>query len=243
MSQSRRDRRKVSKTSKKRLVGLEFNLNNISPEELKTLEIEAVFNGNGIEAIIKTDNRIIETHSVQGYQKDSKPGFILKPSNFISHTSKMGVSLNLKDYDVIIGIDTNSKVINGKMTHVGVAIQIIKKYKEETSLLIIKDFVLNEDSKKPENQNWKNLILYIMAHENFSSVSKYGIVVDSDLGYIPSYNKREKAIIDDFILPQNFELICASADTSNDALTNVLIFNCDKYAGMTLELIEKKNCI
>lgn len=242
MSQARRDRRKQEKISRKpRFIGLQFNLDNISPEELKTLQIKPIINSLGIQALIKTDKRIIETNSVEGYRKESKPGFVLKNSNFVSNSSKMGIVSNIIEHDVIVGIDTNTRNINGEIKHVGVAAQIIEN-DQGLSFLIIMDFLLHGEFEKPENENWKNLILYIIDHDNFSPASKYGIIVDSDLGNIPAYNKREKAIVDDFILPKNFELIYASADISNDSLINMLITACDKYAGLTLDNIEK-NCI
>jgi len=57
-----------------------------------------------------------------------------------------------------------------------------------------------------------------------------GIVVDSEQDYIEAYNKRLKPIIDDFYLPENFELMYASADASNDTILNQAITYCDKTA-------------
>lgn len=241
MSQNRRNKRAQArnvKNGKGRFVGLQFNLDDVPKEELKTLKMSTRFNGEGLEAVIKTDKRTIETHSVIGYRKESKPGFILKNTNFVSNSSQMGIITNLRNFDIILGIDTNSRIVKDELTHLGMAIQITKE-DDGINFLIINMFKLSGNIIKPENQNWKNLIEYILAHENYSESLKYAIVVDSDLDKLPQYNARLLPIIENFFLPQNIQLIYASSDTPNDAITNQLIAACDKYSGLALDELEK----
>lgn len=236
---NRRERRKQEKNKKKdRFIGLQFSLDGIPKEELKSLRIGTKVTQNGIEAIIRTDNHEIPTNSVKGYRRESKPGFNLKKTNVVTHTSKMEISSNLQKFDCLIAIDTNSNRKQSPNVHIGAAAQIfsvIDDNKLETEAEIIKTFTLIGDYDKPENHNWKELITYIISHKNHNSKTKIGLIVDSDLGEIPEYNSREKPIIDNYFLPDNFELIYASADSSNDEITNQAIAFCDKIASEVLK--------
>uniref|UniRef100_UPI004047A62A hypothetical protein n=2 Tax=Roseivirga sp. TaxID=1964215 RepID=UPI004047A62A len=247
MSTNRRNRRKKERQKKKpRFVGLEFNLDGIPKEELESLKIGIKKNSNGIEALIKTDKREIQTHSVKGYRRENKSGFNLKKTNHISSSSQMGIPQNLFEFDVIIGIDTNSKIIENINHHVGIASQILldkssTKSEPEIYFETIKLLHVTGEIDKPENVNWKNLIEFILNHPHYSTSKKYVIVVDSDLGELNNYNARTKPIIQNYFLPDNFQLTYSSSDANNDEISNQLIAFCDKIANQALDEIKNNS--
>ena len=63
------------------------------------------------------------------------------------------------------------------------------------------------------------------------------IVVDSELGALQQYNKREKPLVQDIYLPPGFTLVYASADSGMEFIANQLIRICDKCAGEVLSCI------
>lgn len=238
----RRKRKRDQQKKKSRFVGLQFSLDDVPKEELENLKIGVRFNGKGFEAIIRTDRRDISTDSVKGYRRVSKPGFNLKKTNFITNTRQMEILPNLDSFDTIMAIDTNSYSIQkfDFTSHVGVAAQVLTTIENGQPIKhakIIKVFTNNGKLEKPENYNWKNLIEFIREHRNYLVTKKYGIIVDSDLGNIPNYNSRKAPIIDDFYLPQNFQLIYASSDAANDEITNQVIAFCDKISKKMLDQI------
>lgn len=233
---NRRERRKqVKKKKKDRFVGLQFSLDGILKEELESLKVQYRFSNNGLEFDIRTDNRVIETNSVKGYQRKNKPGFNLKLSNYISNTNKTEIIPNVERFDNLFAIDTNSLKLpeNDFYHHIGVAFQLVSKLdrsRTEELIELIQIFSVHGNCEKPENHNWRNLINFIRNQRSYLVNESYGIIVDSDLGNLNDYNQRKVPILDDFLLPPNFQLIYASSDLPNDELTNQMIAMCDKVS-------------
>ena len=76
----------------------------------------------------------------------------------------------------------------------------------------------------PENVAWMKVIQFITPDPTHNPNSKIGVVVDSDLGNLPAYNARSIPIYANFYLPENFELIYASAEVGREEfLVNRLI--------------------
>lgn len=128
----------------------------------------------------------------------------------------------------IYAIDTNTFSFYGvhikREIKLGLGIAIGLTQDENNFILhpIPFPFVTNIDVEKPENENWIRLIMVINEHCKCNDLRKIGIVVDSDLGNIQSYNDRHLPIYGDFFLPENFELIFAS-DKVNDNVFNRMI--------------------
>jgi hypothetical protein len=192
-------------------------------------------NGMGIEIIVKTDERIIPTSFVTGYQRKERPGFNIKQTNRITNTVITNVHQNLEKFDFVLVVDTNSKIINDDWVYLGVVLELVRSLSHDGKsinfgLRYMARYILQGFREKPENENWKNIIDFFMQQPNYNSNMKVGIVVDSDLGEIDNYNKRVKPIFGDFLLPDKFELIYASADAKNDSTLNKAINYCDNFA-------------
>ncbi|XOV93717.1 MAG: hypothetical protein ACFHWX_03200 [Bacteroidota bacterium] len=232
---NRRERRKQEKD---RVVGLQFSLNGIPKEELDSLKVRYRFTNNGLELDIRTDNHVIETNSFKGYRKNM-PGYNLKLSNYISNTNQTEIIPNIERFDHLFAIDTNSLKLPEKdfHHHIGAAFQLVSQLdrtRNEELIELIQIFSVHGACEKPENHNWRNLVNFIRNQRSYLVNESYGIIVDSDLGNLNDFNQRKLPIVDDFLLPPNFQLIYASSDLANDELTNQMISMCDKISKQIL---------
>lgn len=144
----------------------------------------------------------------------------------------------LKRFDRIIGIDTNSRQTQDRWIHIGSAVHLAGFQKDDQiewrTYPINRPFILVGERAKPENENWKGVIEYVRSHKNYRPEHRVALVVDSDLGNLPSYNRREAQIVDGYILPEGFELVYAS-DRANETVLNKLIQVCHAIADKYLE--------
>lgn len=155
--------------------------------------------------------------------------------------NKLIINLNiaLENFDRIFAIDTNTKIVNGES--ISVACIVLCKLTRDKNNLLIAEFApvhcleFRNIQGVAENIAWMKAIQFITANPSYNIDLKFGIIVDSDLGNIPSYNNRFKPIYSDFYLPQNIELIYASTDAGKEYLANKLISLCDKDATKLLE--------
>lgn len=233
----------------RRFNAVEFKLDGIPDEEIKTLKAGIRRTALGIDIVLKTDKQQIQTNFVTGYQRPptiKKPGFNFKHASKIIDTSYTSVEQNILNYDWLIAIDTNTIIIKNTKVHVGIVAEITDMTLENGKFIHPKiryetHFAFQGEFDKPELINWKNTIKYIVGSESYNSSLKIGLIVDSELGSIQDFNQRKRTIIDDFFLPNNFHLLYASADTKNDSVLNQAIAFCDKSATQFLEAF-RRNC-
>ena len=90
---------------------------------------------------------------------------------------------------------------------------------------------------KPENFGWVLLIEYIQSKSRYQRFEKVGIIVDSDLGNLKSYNSRDKAIFESFYLPEKYQLIYASSDAGKDLFANQMLKYADKVSTQCLKAL------
>jgi hypothetical protein len=147
----------------------------------------------------------------------------------------------LKNFDMLIAIDTNTATIGGKTHHVSYGCQAMFNQDRQISKIFPfpESFIIMGDIDKPENRNIRSLIQYmqtapILRPVNFETL-KVGIITDSDLINHSDINKRKKPLVDDFYLPENVELIFATDGTA-DTILNKMIRWCHKYS---TEMINK----
>lgn len=238
----KKNKNKNQTDKKPRFNGVKFSLDGIPVDELKTLQFGVRQTGLGIEIAIRTDQRQIHTDFITGYQRPNKPGF--KRTNTVTNTTLTSVEQNIINFDWLMAIDTNTSVILEKKVHFGFAVEIVSMTQQGLKFInpefrYAAHFTFSGDYEKPELMNWKQFIEFVIKDAGYTPEKKIGIIVDSELGNIQAYNKREIPIIDNFFLPRNFQLLYASADAQNDSVFNQAIAYCDKSA--TEILNEMKN--
>lgn len=197
---------------------------------------------NEFKATLSHNNELIEsTKLIQGYFGKNKIRILSEVPKDPGDNS-LDLHKKLNRYDSLLAIDTNSKIVKGTNYSIGFSCQLIKNIKDqkiEWTLKPVQIFVITGINGKPENRNWKYLIEFIKSHSNYNPKHLIGIIVDSDLGEISDFNKRNKPIIDNFLIPNNIELIFAS-DRSSDNILNKAIKHCHKLAKLFLYEIEKE---
>ena len=150
-------------------------------------------------------------------------------------------NLAILQFDIIYCIDTNKDIINNEYVCV-TAFSRCEKTGEnlaEGFTTSLDPWIVKPDEKQ-ENIAWAMLLDNIpRCDRKYDSSKKIGIIVDSDLGNIPDYNKRIKPIYKDIYLPENVKLIYARSDASGEWLPNKLIKACDKHATDILKDLKK----
>lgn len=183
------------------------------------------------------------TLSIGYFRENGKPKILSEiPSNDGNHYTDL-IRQVLK-YDRILAIDTNTYTTSDEVISIGIAHQIFGVpigYEYNFHYIpISRPFIIKGQTEKPENQNWVNFIKFLQNHKSHSPELKIGIIVDSDLGNIPTYNSRTKPIFEDYYLPSNFTLIFAS-DAAKDSFLNVAISKCHNLANEAYSEYRKQN--
>lgn len=198
------------------------------------LNVELFIDGiNNTTKIIDFSSKEIiaeaEKYVTNGYFGENRFKNIFQIPDEIYKEESFGLEVFNK-FDSVIAIDTNKLQSNSQEFYLGAAFQF--KFVPENEFPIdsylIKLLQLEQNTEKPENCNWKNLIEFIVHHKQFNEKTRIALIVDSDLRDIPDYNKRTKPIYREFILPENFTLIYATSD-KKESIINIMIRLCDTF--------------
>ena len=135
-------------------------------------------------------------------------------------------------HDIVIAVDTNT--IND--TSVTAIAQMCFTGKTDGVVDVNCKVWDNTKILKPEVHAWAVVINTVYSQlQNKKQNKTVAIVVDSELGALQQYNKREKPLVQDIYLPPGFTLVYASADTGMEFIANQLIRICDKCASEVLK--------
>lgn len=132
-------------------------------------------------------------------------------------------------YQFLAGMDTNDYEYKGQKLSIASAYLSTSSILEDTFVTkILPSFIISE-VKPPINSEvvgWHMFFKHIFPLLELGG-ARLGFVVDSELGKHKSINNREEAYYNNFMLPDNVDLLYASSDTGTDA-PNKLIRACDK---------------
>lgn len=190
------------------------------------------------QLLLLNDGEVVSPQSAlveQSYARATKSNKVLNaaptdPSLLFANPNRI-----LEQFDEIYAVDTNTKALQS------CAVSIAGIVGSEQPRLIAPSYSsiryrpilcmeFHDVNGKPENLAWMEVILAIRRSPDYSNKKRYAIVVDSDLGAIPGYNKREAPIYADFLLPKEFVLLYASADSGSENVTNVMLKLADKIS-------------
>lgn len=147
-------------------------------------------------------------------------------------------------FDLIIGIDTNTKIIDGESVSVsGVINCIVQKAPESTGYYV--NFPWNgamifrncPEELSPEKFGWLTLIQTFL-RDRRNVAKRVGFVTDHDLDNHILYNGRKTPIFMNEYLPANFTMMYGRSDGPNENLLNHLVKLCDKKSSEVLSEIE-----
>lgn len=186
---------------------------------------------------------MINTFSQISYSRDKGPKIVSKvPQKSKVLTFDQSVAL-FKGYDFICAVDTNTRVIDEVRVSVVAAVtaeevpppQYATRYWKLDSPFCWEFVELNVD--KPENFGWVAAIEEFQRRNMITPPKNVAMIIDSDLGNLDHYNRRQNPIFEDFFLPPNITLIYASADTGNECVVNRILQAADSVASQVLKSI------
>lgn len=170
---------------------------------------------------------------VSVHYERSKGPKILNSVTLPKHDLTITPDAALSKFDLLFAVDTNS--VQCGSDRVSVACVVMCRFVAGTDSTQAQYAPLNclefrNVSGNPELLSWVKVVEMITANPNYSEKLRIGLIVDSELGKIPGFNKREKPIVGNFYLPKNFCLLYATADSGKEYLANTLLTTCDKNA-------------
>lgn len=174
---------------------------------------------------------------VRSYQGERKKRIIAKATKLEYVTDHVGSWTD--NFSYVFAIDTNTypQKCYDYYCSVGFVyyaeIKWINDYERNMSC---KPYMMidwyHAEKTKIETITWTEVIKKLQ--ESIPADKKVGIVVDSELGNLEGYNNRTAPIYEDWYLPENYTLIYATADAS-DEWCNKMIKQCDKAASIRLK--------
>jgi hypothetical protein len=215
----------------------------ISPHFVENVEIARLdLQGDILSFHSSKGECVIPTHVSVGdaYIRESGK---LKVINQVQ-TSGARIDLNpnvaIGLFDWLFAIDTNTRECDGSVVSISCSVLADVSLASPTSrrgrmcqdwaakVVPQPAFVFRNPQINSELIGWRELINRIQKSSAVASGSKVGIVVDSELGKIPSLNRRESPVLGDHHLPDGFELLYASSDVGAEFPHNKLLRICDR---------------
>ena len=186
-----------------------------------------------------------DNHLEYGYERDSGKKKILAQGKMPANYCFVNPSLPLFEFDHILAVDTNTKLVGKDMVSVGSVVyskigQRTGNHATMTDPVVTAWYEYRNVKGPPENLVWKEIAEAFCLLPELKG-ERVGLVVDSDLGRHKMYNKRELPIYDKFYLPENFTLIYGSTDGGKEVLANKLISFSDKRSNYLLSLLSKED--
>jgi len=90
---------------------------------------------------------------------------------------------------------------------------------------------LNYELEHPEGLAWLGIIRRLRREGRQGQAARQGIIVDSHLDAIGSYNELRAPVVGNLYLPDNIDLIFATGDSGCDQFTsNKMMAACDSYS-------------
>ncbi len=152
----------------------------------------------------------------------------------------------LASFDLIIAVDTNTKIIGGETVSVSGVVHCIVQNTPEPNRYQVsfthQGVILFKNCPRelsPEKFGW----LMVMRKAICESLNKeqcFALVTDHDLNALISYNNKQIPIFRDFYLPDNFIFMYGRGDGPSRNLLNYVVKLCDKKSAELLKEIETK---
>jgi hypothetical protein len=195
------------------------------------------------------DDRLIKpaiTYSQTHYKSDSgKEKVIARIQDKVIPNEAELMRHLFSDFDLIISIDTNTRVIQSERISVSGVVHCVLKHTANLNSYYA-DFPWHgavlfrncPSDLSPEKFGWMTVMQRIN-REPVNKLKRFAIITDHDLDNHISYNSKKTAIFKSFYLPENFTVMYGRGDGPNQNLLNYLIKQCDKESTDVLRIIEQ----
>ena len=204
---------------------------------------------------LTADGRVVQpavTYSQTQYEGQSgKEKVIARIQDKVIRDTAALMRCLSSSFDLIIGIDTNTKTINGDKISVSSVVHCEVKEPpgsaEPTSYYV--NFPWNgiivfrncPEELPAEKFGWLALIQGFM-RDGRNVAKRVAFVTDHDLDNHILYNDRKTPIFKAAYLPVNFTMMYGRSDGSNENLLNHLVKLCDKKSTDVLNELERSGC-
>jgi hypothetical protein len=171
--------------------------------------------------VLPNDGKTYYIFHQREYSRSRKPKVIYAIFQFFgSRSIRINPIEELRKYDLIYCIDTN---------YSRKAVTTAKKanwFQEKSSFVIEHLFTHSfiPSTQEPEKEAWRDFIIKNNEYPN----KIYSLIVDSDLGVLMKINRREEPIIDDFFIPENWQLNYATSDVNDVFIMVRMMRFCDR---------------
>ncbi|WP_346297330.1 hypothetical protein LRC39_11390 [Rhodopseudomonas sp. P1] len=171
------------------------------------------------------------------YQREKKPKIIhhiryRRPSHFSARAEDA-----LALYEQVWAIDTNRRDAFDVTMNVAAVCALDPEGESKPKDCV--GLAFGKVKGNPELFAWRKFIEFLLQNEIIDPSKRYALVVDSELNRIDELNRRTMPIHSEFILPNNFDLIYATADAGRSLIFNKALRRSDKLATVTLGSISK----
>lgn len=183
------------------------------------------------------------TSAVRFYERAKKPKFLSRTPVGADYRSINDSRYISKRYPILVGVDTNTKTIEGNIVSVAAIAKGTFPVSQRADGFPMKidliEFrrVLGIPTNQ-ENFFWHDALARLIPEYGIVPTQDIGLVVDSDLGNIDAYNKRELPYYNGEYLPAYVDMLYATADVNEPHPLNQLIIFCEKAAARALKEIE-----
>lgn len=195
--------------------------------------------GDAIEFFGRNGETLTPSYSAigSGYERDS--GKYKSTARVAVDPQNISASIQswVERYDQIYAVDTNTVELGGETICVTCCVRGEIEFVENkwnARITVIDALVFCNPIKKPELIGWVDVIQRI----NSDASIRIGLVVDSELDRIPHFNRRNVPILDGYHLPENIELIYASAERDKNIPFNFFIAKCEADATLLIRKIK-----
>ncbi|AQZ96172.1 hypothetical protein ACFSB1_08585 [Halopseudomonas phragmitis] len=183
------------------------------------------------------------TYHQVSYERSKGPK-VLNRVPLQSRALKLSSNDALEGFDLLVAIDTNTKVINGleiSVTGIVLAVLVSDPDCGSRALSYRTPFCLEFSglAEPREKIGWVMAIKELASHGHLPAKGRIGIVVDAYLGEIPEINARKRTIVGSLALPQNFTLLYASSDVGGEYGVNTLIKHADQASTQVLNYMQE----
>jgi hypothetical protein len=145
--------------------------------------------------------------------------------------------------DRIFGIDTNTSLVDGSPVSVVTCCECIKE--ATTDINVRHPFTfdplgqmeLHGVTVPPEHLGWRIVCGTLIGQIPELAGKRVAVVVDSSLDELAAINARTLPVNGDWLLPDPFTLIYASADAATSSVASALIRPCDRLGEFSAETI------
>lgn len=190
---------------------------------------------------VERDGKIVSAEAVEStiyYERPKKPKVLSKVHARRSGDFSLEQSEIVRRYAQCWAIDTSSEEAFEGRFNVAALCAVNPAGTGEVDR--VGGLLFGKTSGNPERFGWRRWIEFLL--QSTDAEQRYAIIVDSELREISSMNDRRKPIHGDFFLPENFDMIYATADAAADQVFNKAIKAADRLSQeMRRSLQSEKN--